>query len=241
MKKICTRCGIEKRVSEFHSARKSSGVRTSRGGQGVVSVCKPCRAESRRPGICAERVFKRELAQSGMKTCSVCDEIKPFGEFTKRKASPDGLAYKCKSCSAEYKRAWGKNNPEAFKIWYQENRERRADYWKAWYSNNSESRREKYSEWARTNKGLINALIAKRSAAKKQATPGWADLAAIREIYMQAAFLSAETGEKYEVDHVYPLQGKLVCGLHCEHNLQILTKEQNVRKRNKMPEEFGYV
>lgn len=66
----------------------------------------------------------------------------------------------------------------------------------------------------------------------------WADLDAIRAIYAEAARLTAETGIRHEVDHYYPLQGEIVCGLHCEANLQILTKAENIRKKNRMPEEF---
>ena len=66
----------------------------------------------------------------------------------------------------------------------------------------------------------------KRKARKLQATPSWADLEKIKEIYLNCP-------EGYQVDHIIPLQGKLVCGLHVENNLQYLTSEENRRKSNK--------
>ncbi len=84
---------------------------------------------------------------------------------------------------------------------------------------------------------MINALVAKRNAAKRNATPSWVDMERVREFYERAAFLTQATGVRHEVDHIYPLQGELVCGLHCEANLQILTKSENIRKSNRMPEE----
>ena len=57
----------------------------------------------------------------------------------------------------------------------------------------------------------------------------------MRAIYQQAAQLTAETGIKHEVDHIVPLAGKLVSGLHWEGNLQILTKSANGAKWNKWP------
>lgn len=71
----------------------------------------------------------------------------------------------------------------------------------------------------------------------KNATPGWLTVEQrkqIREIYKEAQFLSKETGQKYAVDHIVPLMGKEVCGLHVPWNLQILPFEENLRKSNKL-------
>lgn len=93
--------------------------------------------------------------------------------------------------------------------------------------------------WAKANPDKINALIAKRNAIKKNALAPWADLTAIRAIYAEATRLTKETGIRHEVDHIYPLQGETCCGLHVENNLQILTKTENIRKKNRMPEEYA--
>lgn len=74
----------------------------------------------------------------------------------------------------------------------------------------------------------------KRHATKLNATPRWADLDAIEVFYEEARRLTAETGIEHHVDHIYPLRGKTVCGLHVHTNLQILTATENKRKSNKL-------
>lgn len=66
----------------------------------------------------------------------------------------------------------------------------------------------------------------------KLATPVWANKDAIKEVYKAAVALTELTGKKYEVDHIVPLTSKLVCGLHVEHNLRVVTFEENRKKYN---------
>ena len=171
------------------------------------------------------------------KRCSVCGEHKPTQEFSRRTASPDGLAYKCRACSRVYLTQWRADHPGAFKAWYQANREHRRVYWSRWSADKKTHLKAAYAAWAKLNKPIINALIAKRTARKKSATPAWADMDAILAIYEEAARRTAETGVRHEVDHIYPLQSDVVCGLHCPANLQILTKTENIRKGNRIPDD----
>lgn len=78
-----------------------------------------------------------------------------------------------------------------------------------------------------------NDEATKRRVHQDQATPAWADKKAIRAIYERAQRITRETGRKMHVDHVIPLKGRLVTGLHIETNLQILPAAENVRKSNK--------
>jgi excisionase family DNA binding protein len=68
---------------------------------------------------------------------------------------------------------------------------------------------------------------------RRMRMPPWANGAAIRAIYAEAKRLTAETGIEYHVDHVIPLVGERVSGLHVETNLQVLPKRDNLLKRNR--------
>lgn len=84
--------------------------------------------------------------------------------------------------------------------------------------------------WAKKYPEKNAALRMKYHAAKLQRIPLWADLDAIKRVYLEAQ----QRG--LEVDHIYPLQGALVSGLHVANNLQLLTKAANCSKHNKMPD-----
>lgn len=87
------------------------------------------------------------------------------------------------------------------------------------------------SKHYKENKELYNAYKAKYRASKLKATPKWADLEKIKEIY-------ASCPEGYHVDHDIPLQGENVCGLHIETNLKHLPAKENLSKGNKFQEEW---
>lgn len=167
----------------------------------------------------------------------------------------------CVACTqtAEYKAqvaAWAKRNPEkravidaryaknhpektsAVKIaWAKANPEAAGAINAAWRKRNPDQARAAIAAWNTANPAARAAMHAQRRAAKLQRTPKWlttADRQAIKAIYEQANFMSRVCGEPMHVDHVYPLQGKKVSGLHCPANLQILTATENVKKSNKL-------
>jgi hypothetical protein len=73
----------------------------------------------------------------------------------------------------------------------------------------------------------------KRRADERLRSPAWADQTAIAAVYLEAKRLEVETGVPHHVDHIYPLCGRLVSGLHVAGNLQVLTALANMKKHNK--------
>jgi len=90
--------------------------------------------------------------------------------------------------------------------------------------------------WMARNAHKIRSYTNNRHAFLKLAKPRWASAEEIKRIYDKAAELTARTGLRYTVDHIIPLINKIVCGLHCEDNLQIMLLTENVRKNNKLSE-----
>lgn len=76
----------------------------------------------------------------------------------------------------------------------------------------------------------------KRLKRLKQAQPPWANTGKILSIYREAKRLTRETGILHQVDHIIPIKGKFVSGLHVEANLQIITAEANRKKYNSYSE-----
>lgn len=122
---------------------------------------------------------------------------------------------------------WHKQNPQATKRYNEQ-------------ATNTPAKRAyksfKSTMWAKKNPDKANALRAKRRAAKMLRTPAWLNstqLKAIREFYRLASELSITTGIPHHVDHIVPLRGKSVSGLHVPWNLQILTASENSAKNNR--------
>lgn len=91
------------------------------------------------------------------------------------------------------------------------------------------------------NKHILNNICAKRRASRYNATPNWLSkehLIEIKKFYKLAKDLENLDNIKRHVDHIIPLQGETVCGLHVPWNLQILTAKENVTKKNKLLSEF---
>jgi hypothetical protein len=99
-----------------------------------------------------------------------------------------------------------------------------------------ERHRARVRDHYRRNKGKFPAYVAARKARKLDATPAWADMSEIMKIYEKARLISLETGVPHEVDHIIPLCGKNVSGLHVHWNLQIISREENRKKANRYDE-----
>lgn len=169
-----------------------------------------------------------------MKLCSKCKEEKPLAEFGARKASPDGLGYKCRQCNVAEARRWRELNRERHRAysrqWQIGNREQANRKSAEWRVKNKARRAEVCRNWNERNQDKRAAAVARRRA--KIVTPAWANKEAIEKFYREAKLLEQATGVKYHVDHIVPLNSPLVCGLHVEHNLRVIPASENVLKRN---------
>ena len=108
-----------------------------------------------------------------------------------------------------------------------------AELARIWRKENATHFAELNRVWTKANPGKSRALHSKYRAKKLNATVAWADDGKIFAVYFEARLVSELTGIKHAVDHVVPLQGRLVSGLHVEHNLRIVEASENSRKSNK--------
>lgn len=180
-----------------------------------------------------------------MKVCIKCNTEKEIIHFVKN-------TNRCKSCRSIYMKEYSEKNKEKLKQskkeYYIKNKTIISEKAKEYYTKNKEhviKKSKKYAEnnkkkvtsykykYRKNNKGIYNHYLAKRRSTKLKATPQWADLGKIKVLYEKAQELSEVLGVKMTVDHVIPLQGNNICGLHIWENLQLLEASENFKKSNK--------
>ena len=161
-----------------------------------------------------------------MKTCSRCMIAQVHTGFHKDASRKDGFRDSCKTCVAAYMQ---KN--------YVVNRDSIIKKVTAWVAKNRDRHNAKCNLWAKNNPDKVNARTARRYATKNRATPACV-LASpdfqwmITEAYALAKLREKMLGGLWEVDHIVPLRGKLVSGLHAPWNLQVVQLHVNRRKSN---------
>ena len=174
------------------------------------------------------------------------------------------MPYKNPEDKKENLRRYYHEHKDAFKAYREKHKEKNKEYHKqyqkerkndeeyrkkqnkkvlAWYHTNFEKNKEKNNArnraWRANNKGIINFHTNKRYTAKKQRLPIWTteeNLKQIKALYALASTLNKNTNTVWHVDHIIPLQGKTVSGLHVFENLQIIPAIENIRKRNNFEE-----
>ena len=178
-----------------------------------------------------------------MKTCKECLLEKDESEFYKDSRYKNGIQSKCKDCKRQQSTEWRNANPNRRRMqlaeYYQENMEQCKLDSAEWYEENAEDVKRKSSQWKKDNPEKHRAQQAKRHALKLKAMPSWlsdAQLNEITAIYQKVKELQiiSDPNDPLQVDHIVPLQGKDVCGLHVPWNLQILPRSLNLSKGSKL-------
>ncbi len=113
--------------------------------------------------------------------------------------------------------------------------EKQKAYEKQWKIDNKEKHRASCKRYEQKHKEKSRLKCAIRRAMKRLRTPKWltrSDRIEMNWAYRTATNISREAGIRYVVDHIIPLQGKNISGLHCPQNLQIITRSINSSKSN---------
>tara|TARA_R110000822_G_scaffold182643_1_gene322201 strand:+ start:306 stop:698 length:393 start_codon:yes stop_codon:yes gene_type:complete len=118
------------------------------------------------------------------------------------------------------------------KAWVISNKKAVARNSKTYADKNRKIVNARIKDWKSRNAEKVRMQTATRRAKRKHAQPKWVNSSELLLIYAQAKRVSDMIGYEYHVDHIIPLQGKMVCGLHVPWNLQIIPAWQNLQKQN---------
>src|SRR3954467_6468616 len=117
--------------------------------------------------------------------------------------------------------------------WLERNREPMRAYKRKYELKTADHQKVRKRQYKRDNPDKVYADCRWRQATKLRATPAWVDRAAIAAVYVEAKRLERETGLRYHVDHIIPLRGKGVCGLHVPWNLRPIPARENYLKSSR--------
>ncbi len=227
MDKPCTVCGLVKLLGDFKPCKRMR--------LGVASECRACSKASND----RYRVANKEKINARAREAKRIDPVR-FRAYKARDyaAHKEGYARRARASAernADRAKGWAKTYQIKHAEALRARRALKADNLAAKRAANRAHLSQSFREWTKKNPGYDAARKAKRRSAKKKATPPWINSKDFLPIYKTCNDITRVTGVEHQVDHIYPLQGIDSCGLHVPWNLQILTKSQNVRKKNRPP------
>ena len=185
-----------------------------------------------------------------MKTCTKCKQVKPLDQFNRHKYTPGGFHRRCKPCTSEDRAPRRERERKAQMAKYYENHQENILKQRKYQSENRDKYRNASKKWREQNPLMMrvlkdiwdsenkhkNAAAANRYyTRKRERCPKWLTSeqhAEIEKYYFVARWLTDQSGIKHAVDHIVPLHGENVCGLHVPWNLQVLTLSENSAKGN---------
>ncbi len=148
---------------------------------------------------------------------------------------------RCPFCTYRSSRKWQKENGDYFRKYTADNAEKIREQNNNWVSRNRDAERIRSrinaGTWKANNPAKVKAGNMRRAGLCEKATPKWLtedQWSEMNAAYKERDRLTKETGLKHHVDHIVPLQGKNVCGLHVPWNLQVIPATENLIKGNKL-------
>lgn len=211
--KVCNVCTVEKSLDDFHNHKKMKDGKNSR--------CKECAKAAARQWSAENK--ERKVAAD-----------KAYYEANYAKVRARAKVYAKENADHLKKKA---------KEWVSKNRDRVNANSLRWVERNYEQHKQACKRWRSENKGIVNEKTARRDRRARAATPIWLTdehKQEIVQVYTLSSKLTEETGVPHEVDHVIPLQGTTVCGLHVPWNLTVSTARDNRSKGNRFDDWSDY-
>ena len=214
--KTCKGCAQVKTLSLFHKHKQMA--------DGHLNFCKVCFYEKAK----ANRAANPDSRKAEHARLRERKGFMTMAEYTaKRNENPKSRADVCRDSNAKHKA-----RVQAYRKEYEKaNKDRIA----AVRAARLIERREVKRLWRKNNLGLVLADAANRRAAKLKRTPAWLtdfDQIKIKCLYQLMAMRNRESGYAWHVDHIIPLQGEFVSGLHVPDNLRVIPAIDNMRKSN---------
>jgi hypothetical protein len=179
--------------------------------------------------------------ENKVKKCPGCLEIKEHSLFHKTTKRSDGLSFFCKQCKSKKDKEYRDKNSQKLlaqkKEYYKRNKERMDEQGRLNYQKKKDEYKQRARKWKLENRARHNELCMQRHVSKLKAIPSWLSSiqkARIHEFYEVSLAIGMQTGIKQHVDHIIPLKSPIVCGLHVDWNLQILSASENCSKSNRI-------
>lgn len=225
--KVCIHCQIEKPLEAFGKRALSP--------DGLHVYCRGCANAMEKARRAKDPERENALARAeyhknkGPRLACMRERMKQPERAAKKRAQVKAWLDANPGKTAAYSAKHYRKDPEA-----------RKEAARARYTANSEKERARMMKNQRENLDVYAANEGKRRAAKNRATPAWLtqiDYEMMAVSYAMAKEMSDRFGYKFHVDHIAPLKGENICGLHVPLNLQVIPASVNISKSNKYRED----